>query len=141
MAMTTVEQEPPASSEDVPLRARGWGIPILLAVVALVALVAIGVSITKLATNSPKAQTVTYVVPKGTTEKLFFGEPVQIMPNEVNLNVGDTLVIRNEDTETVAVGPFTVRGGETLRQTFTRPQTLIGECTLSGSGEIKLVVT
>jgi hypothetical protein len=80
------------------------------------------------------------VVPQGTSERVFRGEVVDIMPPEVRLEVGDTLVVRNEDFETVTVGPFTVRAGETLRQEFQRPQTLIGECTLSGSGEIKIIV-
>ncbi len=139
--MTTTDEQAAEAHEYVPIQARGWGVPIALAIVAILALMAIGVSITKLVTDTPKAKTLTYVVPAGTAEQLFFGETVEIMPAEVRLNVGDTLVVRNEDTQTMTVGPFTVRGGETLSQEFKRPQTLIGECSLSGSGEIKIIVT
>ncbi|MEZ5181953.1 MAG: hypothetical protein R2702_08785 [Acidimicrobiales bacterium] len=55
--------------------------------------------------------------------------------------MGDTLVVRNDDTETMVVGPFTVRPGETLTQHFQRAQTLVGECSLSGSGTVEIVVT
>ena len=126
---------------EVPLRARGWGIPILLALVCIVCAVVIGAAATTLLDGEGDPETITYVVPEGTSEKLFFGETVEIMPTEVHLDVGDTLVIRNEDSQTMAVGPFTVRGGETLEQTFSRPQTLVGECSLSGTGEIRLVVS
>lgn len=137
----TIDPEVPDTDEPVPLRARGWGIPVLLALVAIVAVLAVGVGLTKLVEGDASSETVTYVVPKGTAEKVFFGRTVDIMPPEVTLSVGDTLVIRNDDEQTATVGPFTVRAGETLTQTFQRPQTLIGECTLSGTGEIKIVVT
>lgn len=126
---------------EVPLRARGWGIPVLLALVCIVCAVVIGAAATSLLDGGDDPETITYTVPEGTSEKLFFGETVEIMPTEVLLDVGDTLVIRNEDSQTMAVGPFTVRGGETLEQTFSRPQTLVGECSLSGTGEIRLVVS
>ncbi len=137
----TTEQDAPTPTEQVPLRARGWGIPVLLALVAIMAVFGIGVVLTNLVGTAPKAKTVSYVVPKGTAEKVFFGKTVDIMPPEVRLNTGDTLLVRNEDEQTATVGPFTVRAGETLKQTFQRPQTLIGECTLSGTGEIKIIVT
>ena len=127
--------------EPAPLRARGWGVPVLLALVAIVVLVGAGALIAKVTAPSHEGTTVTFVVPKGTYEKVFFGDQVDIMPSQVDLKVGDTLVVRNDDTETMVVGPFTVRPGETLRQHFQRPQTLIGECTLSGSGTVKIVVT
>ncbi len=63
------------------------------------------------------------------------------MPSEVPMRVGDTIVVRNDDVETATVGPFTVRPGETLTQTFRSPMTLVGECTLSGTGEVEIVVT
>jgi hypothetical protein len=127
--------------EPVPVHARGWGIPILLAVVALVALVGLGAGIAALTSSGGDGETVTFVVPEGTTERIFFGETVDLMPARVEMRVGDTLVVRNDDVETMVVGPFTVRPGETLTQHFQRPQTLQGECTLSGTGEIEIVVT
>lgn len=129
------------TDEPVPLRARGWGIPIVLALVALVAVVVIGGSLAALLGGDGEGETLTFVVPEGTAERGYLGETVDIMPAEVQMAVGDTLVVRNDDTQTATVGPFTVRPGETLTQRFQRPQTLIGDCTLSGTGEIKIVVT
>lgn len=137
----TVSGPGPDADPQVPIQARGWGLPILLTVVIAIALVVIGATAARLMADDPPPETVTFVVPEGTTEAVVEGAEIDIMPPEVELSVGDTLVIRNEDTETVAVGPFTVRAGETLTQTFRRPQTLIGECTLSGSGEVKIIVT
>jgi hypothetical protein len=131
----------PIDPDEVPLRARGWGIPILLAAVAIVAVMVIGGAVAALLNSGGDGETLTFVVPEGTAERGYLGETVDIMPSEVQLRVGDTLVVRNDDTQTATVGPFTVRPGETLEQRFQRPQTLIGECTLSGTGEIKIVVT
>jgi hypothetical protein len=141
MAPTTADDVP--TLDEVPLRARGWGIPILLAAVVMIAVVVLGVVISSTTQDDDTAagDTQTFVVPEGTSEKVYRGEVVDIMPPEVRLDVGDTLVVRNDDVETVTVGPFTVRAGETLTQQFRRPQTLIGECTLSGSGEIQIIVT
>jgi hypothetical protein len=133
--------EPDLAPAPEPLRARGWSVPVLLALVALVGLVGIGAGLATLLDGGDEGETVTFVVPEGTTERVFFGEAIDLMPDRVELDVGDTLVVRNDDVETMVVGPFTVRPGETLSQHFQRPQTLIGECTLSGSGEIEIVVT
>lgn len=121
--------------------AAGWTIPVLLSLVSIVALVTIGVAAAALIDRPPGPQTVTFVVPEGTTQRYIDGEDLDLMPEEVQLKVGDTLVVRNDDAETVTVGPFTVRAGETLTQEFRRPQELIGDCTLSGSGEVRIVVT
>jgi hypothetical protein len=112
-----------------------------LAVISIVAALVIGVAVASLLGGDDGGETVTYVVPEGTAERGYLGETVDIMPPEVLMSVGDTLVIRNDDTQTATVGPFTVRPGETLEQRFQRPQTLIGDCTLSGTGEIKIIVT
>ena len=114
--------------------------PILLAVVAVLAALGL-LGLAGCSSDSKQSGEVkTFVVPKGTAEKIYEGQVVDLMPSEVKLKVGDSLVIRNDDVETVTVGPFTVRAGETLTQKFQRPQTLIGECALSGSGDIKIVV-
>ncbi len=125
----------------VPLRARGWGIPILLvAVVAVLAgLAAVGIA--ALIDRDRPPETMTFVVPEGTAADLAAGQEIDLMPPEVEMKVDDTIVVRNDDTEIATVGPFTVRPGETLTQTFRSPMTLVGECTLSGTGEVKIVVT
>jgi hypothetical protein len=133
---------PPAPGADEPPGPTrgGWGRVLVWGTIVVLAGVGLFVAFS-LRDTGPSAKTVTYVVPDGTTAKAWKGEKVEIMPPVVNLNVGDTLVIRNLDSQTVTVGPFAVRAGETLTQRFNQPQTLIGECTLSGSGSIRIVVT
>lgn len=86
------------------------------------------------------AETHVYVVEAGTGSRLDAGEAVELMPTEVRLSVGDTLVIRNDDDRDYTVGPYTVRAGEELTQTYYSPQVLVGECSLSGSGEVQIIV-
>ena len=138
---TTASSSGPEAPEVVPLRARGWGIPLLLTAVVAIIMGIVAVGVVAVTNKEEPAQTVTFVVPDGTAEKVYLGKTVNIMPPKVDLPVGDTLVVRNDDSQTATVGPFTVRPGETLTQTFRRPQTLIGECTLSGTGEVKIIVT
>lgn len=82
----------------------------------------------------------TYVVEAGTGARLDQGVQIDLMPTEVRLAVGDTLVIQNDDDRDYMVGPYSVRAGETIEQTFQRAQILVGECSLSGSGEVQIIV-
>jgi hypothetical protein len=132
--------DPSAAGESPGPTRGGWGRVLIWFTVIVVAMVGVFVAFS-VRGDQDTAKTVTYVVPDGTTARAWRGEVIEIMPPEVALNVGDTLVVRNEDSQTVTVGPFSVRAGETLSQRFNKPQTLIGECTLSGSGQVKIVVT
>lgn len=136
MATDTATETP----STPPQSRRGWGVAVVSILVTLGA-VAVIIAAVVTVTNRDRHETVEFVVPVGTAAKQAAGGAVEIMPPEVELTVGDTLVIRNEDTRDALVGPYRIRAGEVLRQTFTRPQTLVGECSLSGSGEIRIVVT
>jgi hypothetical protein len=142
--MTTTEiapEEPPADEQE-PARTGGWGLGIVLIAISVVALVVAGVLIVRLVSpEEASGRVVTYVVPAGTADKVAQGEKIEIMPQEVRLEVGDSLVIRNDDDTTALVGPYVVKSGTTLTQKFQRPQYLVGECSISGSGEIKIIVT
>lgn len=131
----------PVDAEPVPLRARGWGIPLLLVAVTAVVVGVAALGIGALMDRDRAPETVTFVVPAGTAADVAAGEEIDLMPPEVAMKVDDTIVVRNDDDETATVGPFTVRPGETLTQTFRSPMTLVGECSLSGTGEVKIVVT
>ena len=69
------------------------------------------------------------------------GEQVSAIPTEIKLRVGDKLVVRNQDRKQFEVGPYVVRPGDTLVQEFHRPQTLIGECLVTPTGQVRIVVT
>lgn len=118
----------------------GRGVAIAVFVVLLLGVVAVVALLALRGGGGDGAETVTFVVDPGTGERLDAGEVVELMPAEVRLDVGDTIVIRNDDDRDHVVGPYFVRSGETLQQTYTRAQVLVGECQLSGEGELRVVV-
>ena len=122
-----------------PSNHRRWWI--LGAVAAVVLVVGAGIVITFVLSARSSPQTYRYVVPAGTAARAAKGEVVQILPVELNVHVGDRIIIRNDDTADFNVGPYTVRGGETLEETFRRPGAITGECGLTPSNEIQIFIT
>jgi plastocyanin len=88
----------------------------------------------------PGPERITVEVPAGTAARIEAGEEVEIMPQALEVSVGDTLEIRNLDAVAHEVGPYLVGAGETVRQTFTSPGTIEGICTLNPMGEVTIVV-
>jgi len=86
------------------------------------------------------AEEIRVEVATGTAERLAAGEPVELLPRTLEVQVGDRLEIVNHDTVTHEVGPYVVAPGQTLRQTFTTAGVLEGACTLHPSGAIRIVV-
>ena len=82
-----------------------------------------------------------FTIPAGAGSSLDAGEPLEILPAELEVHVGEVIEIVNEDDRGHLVGPFFVGAGETLRQRFASAGTFIGECTVHPSGQIELVVT
>lgn len=81
-----------------------------------------------------------YVIPFGAGEALDAGEPLEILPATLEVQVGETIEIVNEDDRGHLVGPFFVGEGETLRQRFASPGEFIGMCSVHPSGELRLIV-
>jgi len=81
-----------------------------------------------------------YVIPAGSGEAIDRGEALDILPEELDVKVGEVIEIVNEDDRGHLIGPFFVGKGETLRQRFSSPGTFIGECTVHPSGRIVLRV-
>jgi hypothetical protein len=125
-------------SDEQSSTSRGWVIAAAIGI-GVMLLGTVALFVWALLFQGPIVQT--YTIEPGTGDRLDAGEQVELMPTEVRLSVGDTLVIRNDDTRDFMVGPYQVRAGEIIEQTFHRPQVLIGECSLSGTGEIRIVVT
>lgn len=82
-----------------------------------------------------------FTIPAGAGEALDGGEPLDILPGEMEVHVGEIIEIVNDDDRGHLVGPFYVGAGETLRQRFSSPGRFIGVCTVHPSGELALVVT
>ena len=82
-----------------------------------------------------------YVIPLGAGEALDAGEPLEILPGELNVTVGETIRIVNNDDRGHNVGPWFVGPNETLTQQFSSPGEFEGVCTVHPSGELVLVVS
>lgn len=82
-----------------------------------------------------------FFIDAGTGERIDAGEPVDILPAELEVHVGEVIEIVNADDRGHLVGPFFVGAGETVRQRFASEGTFIGECSVHPSGQIELRVT
>lgn len=132
---------PAAGSGDTGRRS---GPPRLLGVglvVAVFAVMVVPMLVLVLVLRASGPSTYTYTVPAGTGARQDAGEVVEIMPTELDLSVGDHLVIVNEDDRVQTVGLFTVRPGETVDTPFTQPGVFKGACTMSADGQIVITVT
>lgn len=90
--------------------------------------------------SSTDAVTYSYLIPAGAGEAIDAGEPLDILPQELDVRVGELFELINLDDRGHLVGPFFVGAGETLRQRFSAPGTFIGACSVHPSGEIVLTV-
>lgn len=81
-----------------------------------------------------------YVVPFGTYQRLMRGELIDIIPRKLEVNVGDKIVVENQDNITHMVGPFTVRPGETVTHIWSIATTIEGECTFIPNQKVTIVV-
>lgn len=87
------------------------------------------------------AATYSYTIPVGAGEALDAGTPLEILPAELNAEVGESIEIINLDERGHSVGPWFVGKGETVRQEFTSPGTFEGTCTVHPSGQLVLNVS
>jgi len=87
-----------------------------------------------------ESATFEYVIPVGAGEALDAGTPLEILPAELEVSVGDTIRIENQDDRGHTVGPFFVGANETLTQRFSTPGEFEGVCTVHPSGQLVLVV-
>jgi plastocyanin len=99
--------------------------------------------------SAPEVSTVTadidatysYTIPAGAGVALDAGEPLEILPAELDAKVGETIRIVNEDDRGHNVGPFFVGAGETVTQRFATAGEFVGVCTVHPSGQFVLVVS
>jgi hypothetical protein len=82
------------------------------------------------------------VIPQGTREMMLMGMGDEFVPAQIRLNLNGqhTLVIRNDDFADHTIGPFFVRAGETLRQTFTEVAIIEGTCSVRHNASIRIIV-
>lgn len=128
---------------DGPKRERARWRAIVAATIVAVALAGCGGGDGSLAVDTPVGDVAAdhaYLIPAGTGELIDAGEPVEILPGELTVRVGEVLRIVNEDDRGHLVGPFYVGAGETLSQRFTEPGEFEGVCSVHPSGRLVLEV-
>lgn len=81
-----------------------------------------------------------YLIPAGTGDRIRAGEDVEILPAELDVRVGETIRIVNQDTEGHFVGVFYVGPGETVTERFSSPGEYTGQCTVHPSGKLSLKI-
>ncbi len=81
-----------------------------------------------------------FVIPAGTEARRLRGETVEIMPETLDVVVGESIRVRNEDSTGAYAGIFYVGPGEVVSMRFTTPGTLSGECDLNAGGEFTVNV-
>lgn len=113
---------------------------VLVAVAAVLLLIATAAGCGSERAARP-AQTVEIVIPNGTGVRMLRGEAIDVMPARLELQVGDTLVIRNEDTYDQSAGPYFVAAGREYRITYGSSGTFDGYCPLSAGGRYEIVVS
>ncbi len=81
-----------------------------------------------------------FVIPAGAGASIEAGEEINILPEVLEVRVGETIEIVNDDDQLHFVGPFTVGEGESLRQRFSESGESIGICSAHVLGSVKVVV-
>lgn len=75
-----------------------------------------------------------FVIPEGTTARLGSGAVTEIIPQPLEVWVGDRIRVRNDDSELFRLGIFNVRPGETVTMAFNTPGEMEGTIYSDQSG-------
>ena len=81
-----------------------------------------------------------FTIPAGSGARIDAGEALEIIPAELEVTVGESIRIVNEDDRGHVVGIFYVGAGETIVQSFTSSGELSGSCSVHPSGRFTLRV-
>lgn len=82
-----------------------------------------------------------FVIPEGTDARLDAGEDVDVIPQELDVQVGDTLTVVNDDVVPHFVGVSLVPPGEVRSYPFPSPGTFQSACTVHPRGNIDITVS
>ncbi len=89
-----------------------------------------------------EARDLLIVIPLGTFAEITAGHGENVIPPELVLSVSgrNTIIIRNDDIADHEIGPFFVRAGETIRQTFTEEAVYVGACSVRHDAAISIYI-
>ncbi|MCC5951954.1 MAG: hypothetical protein JJU45_07640 [Acidimicrobiia bacterium] len=136
--MTPEQPSAGVGREETSRPTPGFGAALGLAAGVVVVVVVAVVALTMASSGATEHR---FVVAPGTGDRLDAGEWVETMPAELDVKVGDSLVIVNDDDRVHLIGPFGVRAGETLHYRFSEPGEIRDACTLQPDGEIVITIS
>lgn len=90
--------------------------------------------------NAQRGREVVFAVPPGTVARLAAGERVEVLPQTITLRRNDTLVIRNDDTQPVQIGPFPIAPGQRFVQQYVDAGTIDLVCSVHQGERLRIVV-
>jgi hypothetical protein len=93
------------------------------------------------ALGADEAATYEYVVPYGTSVRIDQGQVVDLMPRLLEVKVGESIRIDNQDGRDYMIGPFYVTAGQSLAMRFTHAGELSGVCSMNPEGEFVIKVS
>lgn len=85
-------------------------------------------------------QTVELVIPDGTAAQVEAGGEAPGIPDELTFVLGDTLLVRNEDSVTHTLGPLLVPAGASASLELSEPQNVVLTCSFKPSKYLGLNV-
>ena len=129
---------PDATTPDAPSSGNRRGL-IAAFVLGAVVLAVAGFIVATVAINS--GTTFAVVIPPGTGEAIDAGEPVDAVPSVIELKVGDTLEIVNNDTRPHVLGPWTVLPGEEVTYTFDQAEDFSAACSAHVDRAVRIRAT
>lgn len=83
-----------------------------------------------------------FEIPKGTFARRMAGDPIEILPSQIELTLGvrDVLVLRNLDEVPQIFGPTLMMPGQSFRLPFAVASSYQFACTAHASGQMTIVV-
>ncbi len=113
-------------------------IGILLATIAIIA--AAGAFLWQSTAN--RQRQLVYEIPPGTAARLAAGEEVNIFPSTIviDLRYHDTLIIQNNDSAEVTIGPFRIVPGQRFVQRYWNPGTYELICSVHQGEQLRIEV-
>ena len=93
------------------------------------------------ALGADEQATYEYVVPYGTSVRIDQGQKVDLMPQRLDVKVGESIRITNQDGRDYMIGPVFVTAGQSLAMRFTQPGELSGVCSMNPEGVFTISVT
>ncbi len=113
-------------------------IAILLATITIIAVA--GVFLWQSTANQQRQ--LVYEIPPGTAARLAAGEEVNIFPSTIviDLRYYDTLIIQNNDSAEVTIGPFRIVPGQRFVQRYWNPGTYELICSVHQGEQLRIEV-